>query len=66
MAALLFEKEIWERIFPRFENAAGAQVWYFSAQIPGFSGLTAKQLVEAGRGREVLEYLDAVDAGLFS
>ena len=30
----------------------------------GFSGQTAMQLVRAGRAAEVLDYIDAVDAGI--
>ena len=32
--------------------------------MPGFSGMTAMQLVREGRADEVLDYIDAVDAGV--
>jgi hypothetical protein len=34
--------------------------------LPGFGGTTAKQLVEAGRGAQVQEFVAAVDAGTHS
>ena len=41
-----------------------AYAWYRSEPLPGFSGLTAMLgLVRGGRADEVLEYIDAVDAG---
>ncbi|MWD28459.1 DUF2384 domain-containing protein [Aquicoccus sp. SCR17] len=58
--------EILNRTAPRFGSALMAYAWYRSEPLPGFSGLTAMQLVQAGRAGEVLEYLDAVDAGVFA
>lgn len=58
--------EILNRTTPRFGSALMAYAWYRSEPLPGFSGLTAMQLVQAGRAGEVLEYLDAVDAGVFA
>lgn len=51
------------RLIPRFETKDGALEWYQDQPIPGFSGLTAAQMVAAGRAAEVHSYLDAVDAG---
>ena len=43
-----------------------AYAWYRSEPLPGFSGQTAMQLVRSGRADEVLEYIDAVDAGVYA
>lgn len=55
-----------QRVRPRFATAAEAEAWYASTPLPGLSGLTARELVDAGRGDEVLEYVAAVDAGVHS
>lgn len=51
---------------PRFGSALIAYAWYRSEPLPGFSGRTAMQLVQEGRAGEVLEYIDAVDAGVYA
>src|SRR6478736_795932 len=56
--------EIINKIEPRFGSALMAFAWYRSEPLPGFSGLTAMQLVRSGRADEVLDYIDAVDAGV--
>ena len=56
--------EIVNKAEPRFGSALIAYAWYRSQPLPGFSGQTAMQLVKDGRAGEVLEYLDAVDAGV--
>lgn len=55
-----------ERLLPRFSSSAIASAYYRSERLPGFGGLTAQQLVDAGRGDEVLEFIDAVDAGIYT
>lgn len=60
------EQAIIEKIEPRFGSADLARNWYRSEPLPGFSGQTAEQLVSAGRGVEVLDYIAAVDAGIYS
>ena len=57
--------EILNKIEPRFGSDLIAYAWYRSEPLPGFSGQTAMQLVRAGRAADVLEYVDAVDAGIF-
>lgn len=49
---------------PRFGSRYEALAWYRCEPLPGFSGKTAMQLVRKGRTEEVLEFIDAVDAGL--
>jgi hypothetical protein len=58
--------EILNKVEPRFGSDLIAYAWYRSEPLPGFSGQTAMQLVRAGRAADVLEYIDAVDAGVFA
>ncbi|MBZ9874931.1 MbcA/ParS/Xre antitoxin family protein [Mesorhizobium sp. BR1-1-9] len=56
--------EVINKVEGRFGSALMAYAWYRSEPLPGFSGMTAMQLVRSGRADEVLEYIDAVDAGI--
>jgi hypothetical protein len=56
--------EIINKVESRFGSALMAYAWYRSEPLPGFSGQTAMQLVRGGRATEVLEYVDAIDAGV--
>lgn len=56
--------EIINKTEPRFGSGLMAYAWFRSEPLPGFSGQTAMQLVRSGRADEVLEYIDAVDAGI--
>jgi hypothetical protein len=56
--------EIINKTEPRFGSALMAYAWYRSEPLAGFSGLTAMQLVRSGRADEVLDYIDAIDAGV--
>lgn len=56
--------EIINKVEPRFGSALMAYAWYRSEPLPGFSGLTAMQLVREGRAHDVLDYIDALDAGV--
>jgi hypothetical protein len=56
--------EILNRVEPRFGSALIAYAWYRSEPLAGFGGLTAMQLVRDGRAAEVMDYIDAVDAGI--
>jgi hypothetical protein len=56
--------EILNRVEPRFGSALIAYAWYRSEPLAGFGGMTAMQLVRDGRAAEVMDYIDAVDAGL--
>lgn len=58
--------EIVNKVEPRFGSALMAYAWYRSEPLAGFSGATAMALVQQGRASEVLEYIDAVDAGVFA
>jgi hypothetical protein len=56
--------EIINKVSPRFGSALMAYAWYRSEPLSGFTGQTAMQLVHGGRADEVLDYIDAVDAGI--
>ncbi len=56
--------EILNKVEPRFGSALMAYAWYRSEPLSGFSGHTAMQLVRSGRAEDVLDYIDAVDAGV--
>ena len=56
--------EVINKVEPRFGSALMAYAWYRSEPLPGFSGQTAMQLVRDGRADDVLDYVDAVDAGV--
>lgn len=56
--------EIVNKVEPRFGSALIAYAWYRSEPLAGFSGQTAMQLVRSGRADDVLDYIDAVDAGV--
>jgi Protein of unknown function (DUF2384). len=58
--------EILDRVVPRFGTRSDAYAWYRAEQLPGFSGSTPMQLVLQGRAAEVIDYIDAVDAGVYS
>ena len=58
--------EVVNKVEPRFGSAMMAYAWYRSEPLAGFSGQTAMQLVRDGRGDEVLDYIDAVDAGVYA
>lgn len=56
--------EIVNKVEPRFGSAPMAYAWYRSEPLPGFSNMTAMQVVRDGRADEILVYIDAVDAGV--
>ncbi len=58
--------EILNRVEPRFGSSLMAYAWYRSEPLAGFGGLTAMQLVRDGHAAEVMDYIDAVDAGVYA
>lgn len=58
------EREILTLVEPRFGSAELAREWYDQAALPGFDDKTAAQLVQDGRGEDVVEFIRAVDAGV--
>jgi hypothetical protein len=58
--------EILNRVAPRFGSDLLAYAWYRSAPLAGYGGLTAMHLVAQGRAAEVMDYIDAVDAGVYA
>jgi len=60
------EDEILKVIEPRFGSPNLARDWFDTEPLPGFRGATARQIVAAGNGQWVLDYIAAVDAGIFA
>lgn len=58
--------EVLNKVEPRFGSELMAYAWYRSEPLPGFDGRTAMQLVQDGKAYQVLEYIDAVDAGIYA
>lgn len=58
--------EVLNKVQPRFGSDLMAYAWYRSEPLPGFDGRTAMQLVQEGKAQQVLEYIDAVDAGIYA
>lgn len=56
--------EIINKVTPRFGSPLMAYAWYRSEPLSGFAGQSAMRLSLDGRSAEVLEYIDAVDAGI--
>ncbi|SEO37510.1 Protein of unknown function [Paracoccus alcaliphilus] len=56
--------EILNRVEPRFGSSLIAYAWYRSEPLAGFGGLTAMQLVRDGHAADVMDYIDAVEAGV--
>ena len=56
--------EVLSKVEPRFGSPLLAYAWYRAEPLPGFSGQTAMQLVQADRTDDILTYIDAVDAGV--
>ncbi len=58
--------EVLNKVESRFGSELMAYAWFRSEPLPGFDGRTAMQLVQEGKAGEVLQYIDAVDAGVFA
>jgi len=56
--------EVVNKVEPRFGSALIAYAWYRSEPLSDVSGHTAMQLVRNGRADDVLDYIDAIDAGI--
>lgn len=55
--------EIINRVLPWTGTVQSAFAWYRSQPLPSFGDLTAEDLVKAGRGEAVRNYLSRVAAG---
>ena len=53
-------------ILPRFSTYSEAAHWYLSGSLAVFGGATAADLVREGHSQKVLDYLEAVAAGMFA
>jgi len=59
-------EDVLAALAPRFTRPELVQAWFETEPVPGFGSSTAEQLMEAGRGSEVLDFIAAVDAGVFA
>lgn len=57
--------EVLDKLTPRFGSPLIAYAWYRSKPLPGFGGRTAMQVVQEGKAQRVLNYVDALDAGVY-
>jgi len=55
--------EIINRVLPWTGSVQAAFAWYRSQPLPGFGDQTAEDLVKAGRGEAVRQYLSRIAAG---
>jgi hypothetical protein len=55
--------EIINRVMPWSGSVQAAFAWYRAQPLPSFGGLTAEDLVKAGRGEAVRNYLSRVAVG---
>lgn len=58
--------DVLAKIEPRLGSEALARAWYRVKPLPGFDGQTAMQLVEAGKAKQVIDYIAALDAGVYA
>ncbi len=58
--------EVLELVEPRLGSELMARAWYRSRPLPGFNGQSAMQLVREGKAQRVLEFVDAVDVGVYA
>lgn len=58
--------EVLNKVEARFGSPLMAYAWYRSEPLSGFSNQTAMQLVRNGCVDEVLDYIDAIDAGIYA
>lgn len=59
-------QEFLKSIEQRFGSPAAARAWFETEPLPGFGGATAQQLVAAGRVSDLLDFISAADAGIYS
>ncbi|GHE06565.1 hypothetical protein GCM10008024_41220 [Allgaiera indica] len=57
-------RQILDQAIRRFGNPAHAREWFLTEPLPGYAGKTAAQLAAQGHFQAVLDYFDAVDAGV--
>lgn len=58
--------DVLTKVESRVGSEALAYAWYSAKPLPGFDGLTAMQLVEAGKAEQVIDYIDALGAGVYA
>ncbi|WP_158970605.1 MbcA/ParS/Xre antitoxin family protein [Chachezhania sediminis] len=58
--------EVLNKVQPRFGSDLMAYAWFRSEPLAGFDGRTAMTLVQDGKAQQVLDYIDALDAGVYA
>ena len=59
--------DVLNEVTPRFgSEPMAAYAWCMSEPLSGFDGRTAMQLAQERKAQQVLDYIDAVDAGVFA
>ena len=58
--------DVLNKVTPRFGSELMAYAWCMSEPLSGFDGRTAMQPVRESEAQQVLDYIDAVDAGVFA
>jgi hypothetical protein len=62
----LAEAAVFAWVNKRFGSLEEMQAWYVDEAPPWFSGKTARDLVQAGRAQDIIDYIGAIDAGAYA
>lgn len=61
----LYKPLVIERVKNRFASIADAEAWFANGQVPGFGPeVTPEKLVKRGLGAQVIEAINAIEAGV--
>lgn len=58
--------QVHAKLAPRFASDDDMRTWLASEAISGFAGLTGQDLIASGRADQLIAFIVAVDAGVFS
>ncbi len=61
----LYRDRVLRRVQKRFESTAAAERWFVEGKLPGYSE-TPQELVRAGLGADVIEAINAIEAGVYA
>jgi hypothetical protein len=62
----LYAELVVDRVEDRFATRAEALQWFRNAPLPGWGDATAEQLVAIGKVAQVIETIDAINAGVYA
>jgi hypothetical protein len=61
----LYKPMVIDRVKSRFASLADAEAWFASGEVPGFGPeMTPAKLVKRGLGAQVIEAINAIEAGV--